>query len=133
MRSDARLTRSDAEILGALEGFLQALKEGGDLGKRFTVRTVELELKPRSYGKEEVRQTRELLGLSQPLFARFLGVSVQTVRAWEQGQKPPSRMACRFLDEIVRAPDHWRDRLKEMIQVKRQGEPRNRDRKSCKA
>lgn len=109
MNKHERLTPAGAEIVEVLTEFYEALKEGPEaVAKRFTVRTVELDLKPRSYTSEEVKKVRDLLGLSQPLFARFLGVSVKAVRAWENGGKKPSDMACRFLDEIAVKPDYWR-------------------------
>ena len=49
----------------------------------------------------------------------FLGVSVKTVQAWEQGLQTPPKMACRFMDEIRHDPEHWIERLKEAICVKR--------------
>ena len=36
-------------------------------------------------------RVRDLLGMSQVLFARFLGVDANTVRSWEQGTRPPVR------------------------------------------
>ncbi len=74
------------------------------LSEKFTVRKIRLNLEPTSYNPATVRKTRDVLKLSQPLFAKFLGVSVQTVRAWEQGNKIPSDMACQFLDEINANP-----------------------------
>ena len=71
-----------------------------------------LDLEPPAYGPEQVKQTRELLNASQALFAKFLGISASTVRAWEHGTNVPSAMACRFLDEIRRNPQHWIQRLK---------------------
>jgi len=62
-----------------------------------------------------VRRTRGLLRASQAVFARFLGVSVKTVRAWEQGFNVPSDMACRFMDEIRRDPSYWLRRLRSAI------------------
>ena len=38
----------------------------------------------------EVRQVREGLGISQDLFARLIGVSVNTVQNWEQGRRTPT-------------------------------------------
>jgi putative transcriptional regulator len=37
----------------------------------------------------DVRVIRDELGLSQETFAGFLGVSVGTVRGWEQGRREP--------------------------------------------
>ena len=99
-------------IVGRLTDFTKALESGAAVSEKFTVRTIRLNLQPTVYDTESVRKTRELLNLSQPLFAKFLGVSVQTVRAWEQGDNVPSDMACRFLDEINRDPGYWQRRLR---------------------
>ena len=60
-----------------------------------------------SYTAEKVRATREVFGLSQPLFAKFLGVDVSALRHWEQGIRSPSAVVRRFLDEMNATPDHW--------------------------
>jgi DNA-binding transcriptional regulator YiaG len=49
--------------------------------------------------------------MSQVMFARFLGVDANTVRSWEQGTRPPSPIARRFMDEIEGDPEHWRQRI----------------------
>ena len=100
------------QIVSRLTNFTNALESGATVSEKFTVRTIRLNLEPTAYDTESVRKTRELLHLSQPLFAKFLGVSVQTVRAWEQGDNVPSDMACRFLDEINRDPAYWQRRLR---------------------
>ena len=53
--------------------------------------------------------------MSQAIFAQFLGVSVKTVSAWERGDKKPSDLACRFMDEIKESPDYWKRRLKTLV------------------
>lgn len=94
MSNKKRLTPAGAEIVEALTEFYEVLKQGPEaVTKRFTVRTVELDLTPRTCTAEEVKNVRGLLALSQPLFARFLGVSVRAVHAWENGGKKPSGMA----------------------------------------
>lgn len=98
-------------IVNRLTTFTKALESGATISDRFTVRTIRLNLQPTSYDPAAVRKTRDLLKLSQPLFAKFLGVAVQTVRAWEQGDNIPSDMACRFLDEINANPTYWQRRL----------------------
>lgn len=115
MKKETQLSAAGAEIVGALDGFLAALREGGDLTRRFTVRTYDLRLEPRVYTGVDVKRTRMTLGLSQALFARFLGASVASVRAWERGDRELPGMACRFLDEIIRSPEHWKGRINEMI------------------
>jgi putative transcriptional regulator len=104
-----------AEIIGALTELRDTLRAKVPLDQKFTVRTVELDIRTREYGAEDVKRTRQILNVSQSIFARFLGVDVKTVRSWEQGLKRPSAIACRFMDEIAVSPDHWHDRLRQMI------------------
>jgi len=104
-----------AEILEALEEVRDALKSGEPLAQHFTVRSYRFEFAARGYGPDDVRSVRQILGLSQPLFADFLGVDASTVRSWEQGSRPPSAIARRFMDEITVNPDYWRGRLRESI------------------
>jgi putative transcriptional regulator len=131
MTKDEGLTPAGAEIVEALTEFYETLKQGPDaVAKRYTVRTVEFDLKPRIYTGEEVKRVRDLLGLSQPLFARFLGVSVNAVRAWENGGKKPSDLACRFLDEIALKPDYWRQRVGELIKMRDVSSPSGAERAS---
>jgi len=49
-----------------------------------------------------IRQLRQHLGQSQQAFAVTLGVSVDTVRKWEQGISKPSHMALEKIDRLVR-------------------------------
>jgi DNA-binding transcriptional regulator YiaG len=81
----------------------------------FNSRLNVLDVKQTAYNGVTVRQTRGLLGVSQPIFAQFLGLSPKTVRSWEQDQSKPSEMACRFFDEIRRDPKYWQKRMKSMI------------------
>ena len=114
MNRDNELSPLGAEIVGALTEFRDALANGTPIEKQFTIRTVRLNLRPSVYGAEDVKRTRQLLNMSQALFAEYLGVSVQTIRAWEQGKKAPSPMARRFLDEIAANPDYHRSRLRKL-------------------
>ena len=114
MKQRAELTPVGAEIVASLSDFLEAVQEGA-VTDRFTVRTVSLNLRPRAYTSDDVKQTRELLGLSQTLFAGFLGVSVKTIRAWEHGQRELSGMANRFLDEVAINPEYWKGRIRDLM------------------
>jgi len=109
-----RKNRSVAsDIVSALADFADGLKSG-QAKTRFTRRVVSLDTLPRPFSAAMVKKTRRQLGLSQVLFAEFLGVAPQTVRSWEQGVNPPSTMACRFMDEILRNPEFWTQRLRAM-------------------
>jgi len=96
-----------ARIIAGLAEFEQALKGKEPIAKRFTVRTVELNLEPREYPGDAIRETRDLLRVSQAVFAELLGVSVYAVRAWEQGQRNPPKIARRLMDEIQANPSAW--------------------------
>ena len=49
---------------------------------------------------EKIKEIRSSTGLSQPLFAMAMGVSVKTLESWEQGRNTPSGSAARLLEII---------------------------------
>ena len=51
-----------------------------------------------------VAETRARVGLSQPEFARLLGVSVRTLQEWEQGRRSPSGPARLLLTIAYKNP-----------------------------
>ena len=104
-----------SEIIESLGEFTEALEQG-KVGARLTCRKIRLKLVPMQYDRLKVKKTRRILGLSQTLFARFLGVSPKTVRAWEQGVNTPPPIACRFMDEIRGNPKYWQERVQEEIE-----------------
>jgi putative transcriptional regulator len=101
-------------IRDGLKEFVGALESGGDLRQRFTCRTVRLNVEPQTYSPALVKKTRGMLGASQEIFARFLGVSASAVQDWEQGAKPPTGSSRRLMDEIRNNPDYWKRRLQEL-------------------
>jgi putative transcriptional regulator len=52
----------------------------------------------------DVAVIRALTGLSQAKFARACGISVHTLRNWEQGRRTPHGPARALLVAIARAP-----------------------------
>ena len=75
--------------------------EKGDL----KLRTMKVSLKPvRRFEAAEVKSIRTMLGMSQGLFAGFIGVSPKTVEAWEAGRNTPNGPASRILDFIQQDP-----------------------------
>ncbi len=107
-------------IVDRLNDFADALESGEPISARFTCRKVVLNLLPVTYDPSLVKQTRAILSVSQNIFAQFLGVSVDTVQAWESGVNSPSDMACRFMDEIRHNPKYWRKRLMDSMCQKSQ-------------
>ena len=77
------------KIRKRLGAFAAALENRESISERFTCRTIKLQLEPQSYGPQQVKGTRKLLGVSQAIFAQFLGVSVKSVSAWEQARRIP--------------------------------------------
>ncbi|MCD8309549.1 MAG: helix-turn-helix domain-containing protein [Clostridia bacterium] len=49
------------------------------------------------FAPEEIKSIRTETGMTQAVFARYLGVSVKTVEAWESGRNHPEGSACRML------------------------------------
>ncbi len=125
--SKAKPTRTNAEALSpraremveGLHAICDAVEAGVPLEQVATVRTYQIDINLPILGPVEVRSIRESLGLSQALFADFLGVAPATVRSWEQGQREPSALARRFLGEIRDDPGHWRERLAKRATLKK--------------
>ena len=111
-QEDARSSGSaGSKILAAIEEATEVLRSEGLSSPRLTIRTYKTPTARPDFGPGAVRRVGELLGASQGVLARFLGVNVNTVRSWEQGKRPPQPIACRFLAEIESDPDYWRRRV----------------------
>lgn len=52
----------------------------------------------------DVTTVRNKLGVSQPLFARLLGISERTLQNWEQGRRKPTGPAKVLLKVAARHP-----------------------------
>ena len=105
------LSAAGTKIVSAFQEAIDVMRSGGTLPERLTVRSCHAEFVRPSYGPEDVRRVRDLLGMSQVVFARFLGVDPNTVRSWEQGTRPPSSIARRFMGEIEEDPAYWQQRV----------------------
>jgi putative transcriptional regulator len=66
---------------------------------------------PQTEGAVAARQARSALKLSQPEFAEFLGVSSQSVKAWEQARKVPTPPVLRMLKHIAQHPKTWKAKV----------------------
>ena len=55
-------------------------------------------------GGEDIRALRRFIGLSQVRFALALGISVHTLRNWEQGRRHPEGPALALLRVAARHP-----------------------------
>ena len=76
-------------------GLQEAIEyEKGNLKARKTT----LQILPTDrFSPKDIKDIRNNTGLSQVLFAKYLGVSEKTVEAWESGRNHPDGVACRML------------------------------------
>ena len=75
--------------------------EKGELKAKTTVLTIE----PVGFFQpDEIKAIRISTGLTQKMFANYLGVSVKTVEAWESGRNHPEGAACRLLSMTQKDP-----------------------------
>jgi putative transcriptional regulator len=59
---------------------------------------------PRPVDKIEVKEIRQSLKVTQLAFAQALGMSLSTIRSWEQGTKKPDGLARKVLRTLMQKP-----------------------------
>lgn len=83
----------------AYESIMTGLTEAvEDVKEKKLPRRIVTVLPVKEYQAEEVKAIRNRTGLSQKLFAGYMGVSDKTVEAWESGKNHPSGAASRILN-----------------------------------
>lgn len=88
------------------EQLLESVREAGKIRKN--------QLKPGRvfhFEPADVKKIRERLGMSQTEFALMIGVSVATLRNWEQGRRVPEGPARALLKVVAKRPDAVVDAL----------------------
>lgn len=82
------------------EELLESIKQGGAIikGQMKPSRTFE-------FPESEVRKIRNQYGLSQSKFATLIGISVATLRNWEQGRRKPEGPARVLLRVAAKHPE----------------------------
>ncbi len=69
-------------------------------------RKTTLEIAPlETFSSEDIKTIRRRAGMTQVLFAQYMGVSVKTVEAWEAGKNQPEGSARRLLTVTRNDPD----------------------------
>ena len=65
---------------------------------KLNAKTITLSILPvDSFTPEKIKSIRKSTGLTQVMFAKYIGVSTKTVEAWEAGRNHPEGAACRML------------------------------------
>ena len=86
-----------------MSGFYEDLMEGlneavaierGELKGRKTVYKID---PVKKYNNTEIKRIRNTAGMTQNVFADYIGVSPKTVEAWDKGTNHPTGSACRLL------------------------------------
>jgi len=77
------------------EGLQEAIEFEKGIGK---ARVAAFVIDPvKEYSNKEIRAIRNQAGMSQSVFASYMGVSKKTVEAWENGRTHPTGPACRLI------------------------------------
>lgn len=100
LRSKERIERGQATPARVWE--LRSDGKGGFVRRKIDPKAFRKGQK--SAWEKSITATRQKLGLSQPQFARLLGISVRTLHHWEQGTRTPSGAARVLLRVAARHP-----------------------------
>jgi putative transcriptional regulator len=90
------------KLIKSLRADLTALHDAGAISK-VTMREFDAICPPpvREFSAADIKQLREELKFSQPVFALHLHTSASTVRKWEQGDTHPAGPALKLLNIIA--------------------------------
>ena len=81
------------------EGLQEAIDFEKSNGK---AKTVTFMIEPvKKYSNEDIKKIRNKAGMTQAVFANYMGVSPKTVEAWELGRTHPTGPAYRLLDILA--------------------------------
>ncbi len=87
-----------------ITGLNEAIADTESTGIKLKRRTVTI-VPIKHFTSGEIKKIRNMTGLSQRLFAGYIGVSDKTVEAWEAGTNHPSGVASRMLCMIETKPE----------------------------
>jgi DNA-binding transcriptional regulator YiaG len=100
------------------QGLIKGLKEAVAFeNKKMDLRSTSIEIpdKPPEYTKIQVKQVREkILKVSQPIFAKILGVSDGAVKSWELGTNTPHGSSARLIQMAERDPKKFKEIILEI-------------------
>ncbi len=86
---------------------VESLKEGGAIlrGEKAPSRSFQM-------GRLDIKNIREAYNLTQSQFAAMLGISVSTLRNWEQGRRAPEGPARVLLQVAAKHPEAFLDTVR---------------------
>lgn len=81
-----------------MTSIMAGLNEAIEDSKNPTLPRTTVTIEPvKNYKPEEIKTIRNSVGMTQKLFASFMGVSFKTIEAWESGTNNPNGSAKRLL------------------------------------
>ncbi|MGN6481181.1 helix-turn-helix domain-containing protein [Luteibacter sp.] len=91
-----------SRIIESMRETMVALHQAGAINK-VTMREFEAICPPpvRDFSASDIKQLREKLRFSQPVFAHHLHTTASTVRKWEQGETRPTGPALKLLNVVA--------------------------------
>ena len=91
-----------SKIIESLRDDLATMHDAGAIGK-VTMRQFDVICPPpvRQFSAVDIKNLRETLQFSQPVFALYLHTTASTVRKWEQGDTRPTGPALKLLNVIA--------------------------------
>ena len=102
------------------QGLLKGLKEAVAYeNQKMDLRTTTIEIPdtPPQFTKLQVKQVREkILKVSQPIFAKILGVSDGAVKSWELGTNKPHGSSARLIQMAQRDPEKFKEIILEIAE-----------------
>ncbi|MBC8873695.1 MAG: hypothetical protein H8E44_30015 [Planctomycetes bacterium] len=121
--NENRNTTVAEEMLEGFKTLAHDLKElpAEEVRAKYRHRTVTVDFRSRVYEAKDVKQLRISMDCSQKIFADFIGVSLGTLRNWEQGIRPVSGVAARMFDEMRINPGYWKIRLRQSLKERKAG------------
>lgn len=89
---------------GIMRGLNEAIEDAQSKEKKLKRNVIEI-APLKSYNADDIKAIRKKMGMSQRLFAGYMGISVKTVEAWEAGVNRPSGAASRILNMMEMDPN----------------------------
>ena len=88
------------------KGIMQGLEEAVQYNEgKLSAKSAVMSVSPvPKFDAGEIKNIRNKVGMTQYLFAGFMGVSPKTVEAWEAGRNIPNGTACRMLSMLNNDP-----------------------------
>ena len=92
--------------MSVYDGIMQGLEEAVAYNKGKIKARTQISISPvPDFEAGEIKNIRTRLGMTQVLFAGFMGVSSKTVEAWEAGRNMPDGPARRILSMLQADPE----------------------------